>query len=66
MSPKTEVPGCLLAFFEIFVVPKKRASATVCGTQAAGASSIFTGRNAKTAKIPGGHARARGGLGELF
>ena len=66
MSPTTEAPGCLLAFFEIFVVPKKRSSATGCGTQASEASSIFTARNAKTAKIPGVHERALGGSESFF
>ena len=47
LNPKTEVPGCLLALFKIFVVPKKRATATGSGPQAAEPSSLFTARNSK-------------------
>ncbi len=61
LNLKTEVRGCLLAFFEIFVwFQTNRASATGSGPQAAEPSSIFTARNSKSAKIPGVHAKARG------
>ena len=65
-NPKREVPSCLLAFFEIFEVPKNHTSATGSGRQAAEPLSLFTARNSKSAKIPGVHARARRGRGELF
>ena len=65
-TPKTEVSGYLLAFFEIFVVPKNHASATGSGPEATEPLSLFTARNSKSAKIPGVHARAWRGRGELF
>ena len=48
------------------MVPKNHASATGSGRQAAEPLSLFTARNSKSAKIPGVHARARRGRGELF
>ncbi len=66
LNPKTEVPGCLLALFKIFVVPKKRATATGSGPQAAEPSSLFTARNSKHKDSGGSRDGAWGGARRAY